>query len=142
GYLCLAAAGTEAGARLTTAWCEGQATQRWTLTSAGQLQQAGGALCAAPAGGATANDTRIVLAECGSAAGWRIAASTAESTIETPGSAPGGVPQLRNDAAERCLNVAGAATNAGAPVIVYDCAGGVANERWSVGAVGQAQEVR
>ncbi|WP_284352991.1 RICIN domain-containing protein, partial [Roseisolibacter agri] len=42
----------------------------------------------------------------------------------------------------RCLNVAGAATNAGAPVIVYDCAGGVANERWSVGAVGQAQEVR
>ncbi|WP_284352981.1 ricin-type beta-trefoil lectin domain protein, partial [Roseisolibacter agri] len=32
GYLCLAAAGTEAGARLTTAWCEGQATQRWTLT--------------------------------------------------------------------------------------------------------------
>jgi hypothetical protein len=78
------------------------------------------------------------------AAGYdKMAARWYDALRSVPGSlVPSGVPPLNspvalvNPQSGRCLDVSGASTAAGAPIIIWDCHGG-ANQRWTRTAAGE-----
>jgi hypothetical protein len=87
GTLCLAVKDMPGNGerRLTTAACDGTAAQRWTVTSAGQLQHAATEKCVVPLNDGRENQTPLVLQTCDGASSQRWSAETASSVAATAG---------------------------------------------------------
>ncbi|MFD6139250.1 ricin-type beta-trefoil lectin domain protein [Promicromonospora sp. NPDC060271] len=103
------------GAALQIYDCNGSAAQQWTASASGELRALGSMCVDDPSGGAAG--TAVALRTCHGGANQQWAPQ-ADGTV-------------RNVATGLCLDVSGAATDNGTPVIVYDCHAGD-NQRWSV----------
>lgn len=108
------------GARAIVWGCHGQANQRWTLTSSGELRVYDGAMCLQATGSAAAKEGRPSIASCDGSAAQRWSRGT-DGT-------------LRHTSSALCLDVFRARTAAGTPVILWTCHG-AANQRWKLDAV-------
>ena len=100
--------------------CNGQANQRWTLASNGEISVYSGSSrkCLDAYGGGTANGTAAVIWDCngGSNQKWRL---NSDGTI-------------RSVQSGLCLDVEGWGTANGSKVHLWTCHGG-ANEQWRLG---------
>ncbi|TDC06974.1 lipase [Streptomyces sp. 8K308] len=96
--------------------CSGQANQRWTHTSSGELRVYGSKCLDAEASG-TSPGTRVVIWDChgGSNQRWNV---NADSTIR---SARSGL----------CLHAYNNANSNGTPLVLWTCNGG-SNQRWTL----------
>jgi alpha-galactosidase len=109
--------GSQANGTLAAIWdCNGNANQRFTSTSAGELRVYGGTKCLDVVGAATANGTAVNIWDCNGQANQRFRLN-ADGTITAVGSG-------------KCLDVSGGATANGTKVQIWDC-GGAANQKWT-----------
>ncbi|TDC27183.1 hypothetical protein E1265_02510 [Streptomyces sp. 8K308] len=96
--------------------CNGTPRQQWTVASDGTLRVQG--YCLSLAGGATADGTRVVLADCDPTQAiqrWRIERAARD---------------IVNVVADRCLDVANANTSNGTPLQIANCSGNPA-QKWT-----------
>ncbi|ETK30766.1 RICIN domain-containing protein [Microbispora sp. ATCC PTA-5024] len=95
--------------------CNGQANQRWTSTSAGELRVYGGK-CLDVNGAGTADGTSVIIWDCNGQNNqkWRL---NSDGSITAVG-------------ANKCLDVSGAGTANGTKVQIWTC-NGQANQRWT-----------
>ncbi|MEU6430397.1 lectin [Microbispora sp. NPDC046973] len=103
------------GAQVQIWDCNGQANQRWTSTSAGELRVYGGK-CLDVNGGGTADGTSVIIWDCNGQNNqkWRL---NSDGSITAVG-------------ANKCLDVSGAGTANGTKVQIWTCHGGT-NQRWT-----------
>ncbi|SCL72085.1 RICIN domain-containing protein [Micromonospora chersina] len=96
--------------------CWGGTMQRWTYTSARQLQVYG-TKCLDAEGGAGANGTRVIIWDCNGGANqqWNINAGGTISGVQSG----------------RCLDAYNLGTANGTRIVLWDCHGG-ANQQWSL----------
>jgi dienelactone hydrolase len=109
-----------AGAQVTIATCNGQATQTWTRTASDQLSvtTGGTTLCLDANGQGTSPGTKAIVWSCNGQ-------TNQHWTINSNGTVTGAQSGL-------CLDVTGGSTAEGAPVELWTCNGG-SNQRWSFG---------
>ncbi|MFC4530381.1 lectin [Sphaerisporangium dianthi] len=95
--------------------CNGQANQRWTTTSAGELRVYGNK-CLDVSGAGTADGASVVIWDCNGQNNqkWRL---NTDGSITAVG-------------ANKCLDVSGSGTANGAKVHIWTCHGG-ANQKWA-----------
>ncbi|HZP54252.1 RICIN domain-containing protein [Actinocrinis sp.] len=96
--------------------CSGGAGQRWTLTSAKQLQVYG-SKCLDASGKGTSNGTQVIIWDCNGQ-------SNQQWNVNSNGTITGVQSGL-------CLDANGAATANGTKIILWSCNGG-ANQQWSL----------
>ncbi|MDF1506489.1 ricin-type beta-trefoil lectin domain protein, partial [Roseisolibacter sp. H3M3-2] len=132
GSHCLDALGGSAGTTLAILYCQGTASQRWTVTAAGELRSAGGLCATFVAAGAP-----VVLRGCdGSAAQRWTGGSSAPAPTPTP-TVPGTLPSATG---QGCLQPSYGAIVGGNTVTTAACASGVPTQQWATAAVGSAGE--
>ncbi|MDF1501893.1 S8 family serine peptidase, partial [Roseisolibacter sp. H3M3-2] len=114
---CLDALGGSAGTTLAILYCQGTASQRWTLTAAGELRSANG-LCAAY----VAAGSPVVLRACDGSASQRwTSGSTAPAPTPSPSPSPAPAGTLPSGTGQGCLQPSYGAIVGGNTVTTAAC---------------------
>ena len=139
GDLCMDAGGGTNGVQTTIQPCTGVASQRWTATAAGELRAHTGS-CLDVYGAVVANGSAVATSDCHGGANqrWEVSGTSVPPADPAPAPTPA---LLVGTESGRCVDVPGAAREAGSVLHLWDCHGGE-NQRFTVPAVGASGPLR
>ena len=147
GDMCMEAGEAVNGTRTTIQPCTGAAPQRWTATQAGELRAHSGR-CLDVEGARVENRSEVQTWDCHGGANQRWEVAGTSDPAPTPSPEPPTPPEpaatptlLVGVGSDRCVDVPGAARDAGSPLHLWDCHGGE-NQRFTVPVPGSSGALR